>query len=522
MENDERIINYKGKTLSTKHIYNISEKEFEEIRKAYYTKPNFEEVKKEFINLENGGVKNSAITNYYVKDLMAKTRIYYNKWSIEEVLECKELVEFFISKTLENKKIYPDTDSTIKKIETCFRLGGKGVCSKPANFPIKTVDEILKEYNVNNNYYDFSCGWGGRICGALKNHVNYFGTDPNYLLTERLNQLAIDYKNTTNNATNVDIRTQGSEILVPEWKNKIGVAFSSPPYFYLEDYKIGNQSYTEGTTYEEWKNNYLKPTFLNIKEYLVDNGYFILNINNFLEYKLVEDSIEIAKEIGFNLVKEHILSNIKRTNSKGGFNDNSERILVFMKNQNYIEKDEGEESMDFIARIKNISSQFSNQLNITLETTNMNIVDTLNNYIKSNRDLAVEIKKKSEKRSKDANSYAWHLMQQMGKYLNKSKDEVYIDMLGRYGVFTHIIVKPNVVSRIEEEWRLVRNLGEVTINGKSGIQLQCYFGSSTYTTEEMAAFIDGIVSECKEMGIDTLSDEEIDTMKNEWGVKNEL
>lgn len=107
MENNERIINYKGKTLSTKHIYNISEKEFEEIRKAYYTKPNFEEVKKEFINLENGGVKNSAITNYYVKDLMAKTRIYYNKWSIEEVLECKELVEFFISKTLENKKFIP-------------------------------------------------------------------------------------------------------------------------------------------------------------------------------------------------------------------------------------------------------------------------------------------------------------------------------------------------------------------------------------------------------------------------------
>ena len=273
---------------------------------------------------------------------------------------------------------------------------------------------------------------GGRICGALKNHVNYFGTDPNYLLTERLNQLAIDYKNTTNNTTNVDIRTQGSEILVPEWKNKIGVAFSSPPYFYLEDYKIGNQSYTEGTTYEEWKNNYLKPTFLNIKEYLVDNGYFILNINNFLEYKLVEDSIEIAKEIGFNLVKEHILSNIKRTNSKGGFNDNSERILVFMKNQNYIEKDEGEESMDFIARIKNISSQFSNQLNITLETTNMNIVDTLNNYIKSNRDLAVEIKKKSEKRSKDANSYAWHLMQQMGFFWNNRWVNILIKVKMRY------------------------------------------------------------------------------------------
>lgn len=173
--------------------------------------------------------------------------------------------------------------------------------------------------------------------------------------------------------------------------------------------------------------------------------------------------------------------------------------------------------MDFIGQIKNIEVKFSNQLNITLETTNLNHIETLNKYLKSGKDVSVEIKRKSEKRSKDANSYAWHLMQQIGKYLHKSKDEVYIDMLGRYGVFTHIVVKPNVVERIEEEWRLVRNLGEVTINGKTGIQLQCYFGSSTYTREEMAIFIDGIVSECKEMGIETLSNEEIDTMKKEWG-----
>ena len=121
--------------------------------------------------------------------------------------------------------------------------------------------------------------------------------------------------------------------------------------------------------------------------------------------------------------------------------------------------------MDFIGQIKNIEVKFSNQLNITLETTNLNHIETLNKYLKSGKDVSVEIKRKSEKRSKDANSYAWHLMQQIGKYLHKSKDEVYIDMLGRYGVFTHIVVKPNVVERIEEEWRLVRNLGEVTING---------------------------------------------------------
>lgn len=511
---EEKTINYKGKTLVTKHILNITQTEFENIREQYYNKPDFEEVKKEFLNLEKGGVKNSNITNYYVKDLMAKTRIYYNKWSIEEVLQCKELVEFFVSKTQENKKIYPDTDNITKKIETAFRLGGKGVCSKPANFPIKTVDEILSMYNINNNWYDFSCGWGGRVCGALKNHINYFGTDPNYLLTERLINLSNDYKLTTNTNTHVDIRTQGSEVFIPEWENKIGVAFSSPPYFYLEDYKIGNQSYKEGTSYEEWKNTYLKPTFENIKKYLVDNGYFILNINNFLNYQLVEDSIKIAEQVGFSLIKEHKLENIKRTKSKGGFNDNSERILVFVKNIN--DKNEGEVNMEFNGRIKELKIKGS-EAEILLGTSNKTVLEQLEVLKNSNRDLNINIKKKSQRRSLDANSYAWFLMENIGKHINKSKDEVYIEMLSRYGVFTHIIVKPNVVDKMMEEWKLVRNLGKVKVNGAEGIQLQCYFGSSSYTTEEMARFIDGIISECEEMKLELLSNEEIDNMKKEWG-----
>lgn len=325
-------IEYNGETLETKHFVEISDNEFEELKEQYYRKPDYEDVKKQFVSIANGGVKNNDITNYYVKDLMAKTKIYYNKWSIEDVFNCKDLVSFFIGKTLDNKKIFPDTDSTIKKIETAMRLGGKGVATKPANFPIKTVDEILQRYNVNNNYYDFSCGWGARLTSSLKNRVNYYGTDPNYLLTERLNNLANDYKEILNQDTKVDIRTQGSEVFVPEWENKIGLAFSSPPYFYLEDYKVGNQSFKEGTSYQEWKDNYLEPTFRNIFYYLIQEGYFILNINNFKDFKLVEDSVEIAQKVGFVLIGEHRLDNIKRCKSSGGFNDNSERILVFVKN----------------------------------------------------------------------------------------------------------------------------------------------------------------------------------------------
>lgn len=328
----EKVIKHKGQQLCTKHWCELSDEDFEQIRRDYYKKPDFDLVKKEFLNLYKGGVKHSNITNYYVKDLMAMTKIYYNKWSIAEVFECKDLVAFLVAKTLDNKKIFPDTDPLIKKIETVMRLGGKGVCSKPANFPIKTVDQILEKYNVNNYWYDFSCGWGDRLMSALKNKVNYLGTDPNYLLTERLKKLTLDYKKVNNlNRGIVDIRTQGSESFIPDWENKVGLAFSSPPYFYLEDYKIGNQSFKEGVSYEEWKENYLRPTIKNIKKYLIDNGNFLLNINNFLNYNLVEDTKKIAEQEGFTFVEYYQLDNIKRCNSKNGFNDNSEKIMVFRK-----------------------------------------------------------------------------------------------------------------------------------------------------------------------------------------------
>lgn len=92
-------------------------------------------------------------------------------------------------------------------------------------------------------------------------------------------------------------------------------------------------------------------------------------------------------------------------------------------------------------------------------------------------------------------------------------------MLERYSrAFTHIIVKPDIVDRVKVEWRTVRELGEITVNGMTGIQLQCYFGSSTFDTKEMSVFIDGLVYECRQLGIETLPPEEIERMKQEWGV----
>ena len=92
-------------------------------------------------------------------------------------------------------------------------------------------------------------------------------------------------------------------------------------------------------------------------------------------------------------------------------------------------------------------------------------------------------------------------------------------MLERYSrAFTHIIVRPDVAERIIEEWRTVKNLGPILVNGREGVQLQCYFGSSTFDTKEMSVFIDGLLEECKEKEIETLPPAELARMQREWGV----
>lgn len=337
-------IHYLGKTYNTTIHKDLTDEEFESVRKEYYTKPSFEDVKKQFIKLENGGVQTDKITNYYVKDLMAKVKVYYNNWTIEEALNYKPLIEFFAGKVDSNKKVYPDKLSLGKKIETAFRLCGFKTASKPSNFPIKTVDEILKKYNVNGKYYDYSCGWGSRFLSSLRNNVDYYGTDPNTELVSRLKTLANDYKQTTNNNTFTDIRNQGSELFISEWENSFGLAFSSPPYFNLEDYKIGKQSWTDGVSYESWLNNYMKPTMQNIRRYLIDDGYLLININNYKGCTtLVEDTEKIILDTGFILIETLPLKNITRVsghrhNDKDNtikLHDNDERILVFKKDMKW-------------------------------------------------------------------------------------------------------------------------------------------------------------------------------------------
>ena len=146
-------------------------------------------------------------------------------------------------------------------------------------------------------------------------------------------------------------------------------------------------------------------------------------------------------------------------------------------------------------------------------------VQVLREVIDKGKELTVEVKMYRVKRSLDSNAYLWVLLSKMADVMKTTKDELYIEVLSRYGVFTHIVVKPDVVSRVISQWKVVRELGEVTINGTKGQQLQCFFSSSSYDSKEMSVLIEGVISECKELDIETITKRELELMNSQWGIK---
>lgn len=173
--------------------------------------------------------------------------------------------------------------------------------------------------------------------------------------------------------------------------------------------------------------------------------------------------------------------------------------------------------MEFEGKIKGITTNYvTNEIEITFSTT-QNILPEFEK-LKNVEKLRVKAVQHREKRSLNANAYLWVLLGKIAEVLRADKWDIYLMMLKRYGKYTYIVVKPNVVDAVKKQWREVEELGEISINGQTGIQLLCYFGSSTYDTHEMAVLIDGVVSEAKELDIETLSPDEIKRLKDQWGV----
>ena len=126
----------------------------------------------------------------------------------------------------------------------------------------------------------------------------------------------------------------------------------------------------------------------------------------------------------------------------------------------------------------------------------------------------VDIHEIRQKRSLNANAYAWVLISKMADRLRLSKDEVYITMLERYGQSQIISVLSNI--DVEGYIKYYKEIGKGHVDGKEFTHYKVMKGSSEFDTTEMSILIDGIVSECQELGIETMTPDELERMKSLW------
>lgn len=132
-----------------------------------------------------------------------------------------------------------------------------------------------------------------------------------------------------------------------------------------------------------------------------------------------------------------------------------------------------------------------------------------------NETLAIRIDKFREKRSLNANNYAWKLISEIGNATRQSKEDVYLVMLKRYGQSDMVSVVAEVP--VQYYFKYYEEAGESTLNGKLFKHYKVYKGSSEFDTKEMSIFIDGIVGEAKDLGIQTDTPDRIAQMKDLWG-----
>jgi len=136
--------------------------------------------------------------------------------------------------------------------------------------------------------------------------------------------------------------------------------------------------------------------------------------------------------------------------------------------------------------------------------------------------LSIEIKKYRKNRSLDANAYMWVLISKLEEKINISKDIIYKDAIKNIGVYEVIPVKNEAVERFIEAWTK-NGLGWVCETTKSKLEgytnILAYYGSSTYNTAEMSRLIDFVVQECKQLNIETMTPEQLNILKEEWGKK---
>lgn len=122
-----------------------------------------------------------------------------------------------------------------------------------------------------------------------------------------------------------------------------------------------------------------------------------------------------------------------------------------------------------------------------------------------------DVSEHKEKRSLSQNSYFWKLCSLLADKLNLSKEDVHLQMLKDYGQIKVLPIPKEIdVSGYFDYYDVMttKKLSNTEFN-----IYKVYKASHKMNTDEMRILLQGTIQECENVGIPTLSEEEIERMR---------
>jgi len=141
--------------------------------------------------------------------------------------------------------------------------------------------------------------------------------------------------------------------------------------------------------------------------------------------------------------------------------------------------------------------------------------------MKDDKTYTADVRRFYNKRSIDANAYAWVLCDKIAEAIRSTKENIYVEAVRQVGAFVDLHVKDSEFVAARAAWH--RNgLGWTTelIEQRSGyITFRAYYGSFIYNTQQMSRLIDWLIEEAQELGIETKTPDEVANMLSLWESK---
>lgn len=140
-------------------------------------------------------------------------------------------------------------------------------------------------------------------------------------------------------------------------------------------------------------------------------------------------------------------------------------------------------------------------------------------------DLDITFDKHREKRSLDSNAYFHKLCDLLRQMMGISMAECKNHLIASYGQVEYIgekqaIIKTNIAPEYMYQEEILHTRC-IKVEPGDVYWYRVYRGSHTYNTAEMAKLIEGTVTECKAVGIETATPEEIRMMNERWGLRQQ-